>query len=83
NGPFGNCINYTLRGTDSDVYINRPSGGSILFREGNGSSQFVINPGGTLDVRVLGTTGGTALCRNADQEIAFCSSSLKYKKNIV
>jgi len=42
----------------------------------------VINAGGTVDVRVLGTSGGTALCRNADQEIAFCSSSLRYKKNI-
>ena len=82
NGAFGNCLNYTLRGTDNDVYINRPTGGAIVVREGNGSTQFAINAGGTVDVRVLGTTGGTALCRNADQEIAFCSSSLRYKKNV-
>lgn len=82
NGAFGNCLNYTLRGTASDVYLNRPTGGAIVVREGNGSTQFAINAGGTVDIRVLGITGGTALCRNADQEIAFCSSSLRYKKNV-
>ena len=82
NGPFGSCTNYTLRGSANDVLINRPTGGTVSFREGNGSSQVVINPGGTFEPRVLGTAGGTALCRNASLEIAFCSSSLRYKKNI-
>jgi hypothetical protein len=83
NGPFGGCTNYTVLGDGSNVYINRPTGGFVLFREGNGSSNVQINPGGVLVLRVLGTSGGTALCRNASQEVAFCSSSLRYKKNIV
>ena len=83
NGPFTNCTNYTLRGTVDDVYINRPVGGSVIFREGNNSTQFAINPGGTLDVRVLGVAGATTLCRNASDEISTCSSSLRYKKNVV
>ena len=83
NGPLGSCTNYTVRGDGQSVYINRPTGGFVFFREGNGSSQVLINPGGALELRVLGTSGGTALCRNATQEVAFCSSSLRYKKNIV
>ncbi|MBP6004611.1 MAG: tail fiber domain-containing protein [Pyrinomonadaceae bacterium] len=82
NGAFGNCTEYTVRGDGSSVYINRPTGGFVFFREGNGGSQVLINPGGALELRVLGAAGGTALCRNATQEVAFCSSSLRYKKNI-
>lgn len=83
NGAFGSCTEYTVRGDGSSVYINRPTGGFVFFREGNGGSQVLINPGGALELRVLGAAGGTALCRNATQEVAFCSSSLRYKKNIV
>lgn len=82
NGAFGSCTEYTVRGDGSSVYINRPTGGFVFFREGNGGSQVLINPGGALELRVLGAAGGTALCRNATQEVAFCSSSLRYKQNI-
>ncbi|MDM7922875.1 MAG: tail fiber domain-containing protein, partial [Pyrinomonadaceae bacterium] len=83
NGAFGSCANYTVRGDGQSVYINRPVGGFVFFREGNGGSQVLINPGGTLELRVLGASGGTALCRNASNLVSFCSSSLRYKKNIV
>jgi hypothetical protein len=83
NGPFGSCTSYSVRGDGQSVFINRPTGGLVVFRENNGSSQVLIHPGGSLDLRVLGTSGGTALCRNASNIIAFCSSSLRYKKNIV
>lgn len=41
-----------------------------------------LDVNGTLRVRTLGTAGSTSLCRNADQQIATCSSSLRYKENI-
>ncbi len=82
NGAFGSCANYTVRGDGTNVFINRPTGGFIAFREGNGSNQLSINAGGVLQLNVLGTSGGTALCRNAGNQVAFCSSSLRYKKNI-
>lgn len=76
------CTSYILRGDGTNVFINRPAGGFIAFREGNGSNQLSINAGGVLQLNVLGTSGGTALCRNAGNQVAFCSSSLRYKKNI-
>ena len=40
-----------------------------------------IYANGTIAVAVLGTAGSTTLCRNASQQIATCSSSLRYKKD--
>lgn len=37
---------------------------------------------GTLAVSTLGSAGATALCRNASNQIATCSSSIRYKSNI-
>lgn len=38
--------------------------------------------GGTVSVATLGSAGSTALCRNASNVIATCSSSLKYKTSV-
>ena len=37
---------------------------------------------GKLLISSLGTTGGTALCLNGSNTVAFCSSSLRYKKDL-
>ena len=37
---------------------------------------------GLLQLNTLGTEGGRSLCRNASNQIAACSSSLRYKTNI-
>ena len=37
---------------------------------------------GTLAVNTLGAAGATTLCRNAANQIATCSSSLRYKTNV-
>ena len=37
---------------------------------------------GKLVISSLGTTGGTALCLNGSNTVAFCSSSLRYKKDL-
>jgi len=38
--------------------------------------------GGTVRVDTLGVAGATTLCRNASNEIATCSSSLRYKRDM-
>ena len=82
SSPMAGCVNYSLRGDGTNVFINRPAGGDVLFRENNGSTQVRINSGGTLAVNVLGASGSTALCRNGSNEISGCSSSIRYKENI-
>jgi len=41
-----------------------------------------ITSGGTVTVGTLGAAGSTTLCRNASNQIAACSSSLRYKSNV-
>jgi len=79
--PGLSCNNYALLGGDNDTYINRPSGGSIHFRQNN-FEQVTITSGGTLRLLALGSAGGSPLCWNGNGEIAFCSSSLRYKKDL-
>lgn len=82
NGAFNNCLNYSIRGDGTDLYFNRPTGGEVLFRENNGSTQMRLRPGGVLQLATLGTAGATAICRNASNDISSCSSSARYKDNI-
>jgi hypothetical protein len=44
--------------------------------------RFTINENGTVGIYVLGSAGATALCRNASNQIATCSSSIHYKSNV-
>jgi hypothetical protein len=83
----GACTNYALLGGDGNTYLNRPNGGSLTLREGN-VEQFTIQSGGnaifvkTVQLNTLGTAGGSALCRNAAFQVAFCSSSRRYKTGV-
>lgn len=82
NGPFSNCTNYTIRGNGVDILLNRPTGGEILVRENNGSTQVRIKSTGILQLNTLGTAGLDALCRNSSNDVAGCSSSIRYKTNV-
>jgi hypothetical protein len=67
----GGCTNYTLASSPSDqnLYINRPVGNSIRFRENNGYTpdQLVIASGGNVGI---GTTNPTAkLDVNGDTKV--------------
>ena len=46
-GSLGGCTNYAMIGDGSNVYINRPTGGQIHFRENNGE-QMTIRSGGNV-----------------------------------
>lgn len=55
-GALYGCTNYSLIGNGNDTLINRPVGGSILFREGNGT-EVAINPGGALVANANNNSG--------------------------
>jgi hypothetical protein len=54
-GALSGCTNYSLIGDGKNTFINRPTGGSIIFRENNGG-QMAIAPGGA--VTITETAGG-------------------------
>lgn len=43
---------------------------------------FSVSSAGVVKIYGLGAGGGSTLCRNSLSEIAFCSSSIRYKRNI-
>jgi len=49
---------------------------------GTTDPQALLHVAGTLRVDSLGTAGATTLCRNASNQIATCSSSLRYKDEV-
>lgn len=53
---------------------------TIVFGRSAGQETVLIP--GLLKLNTLGTAGGSALCRNASNQIAACSSSLRYKTNV-
>jgi hypothetical protein len=52
-GGLSGCSNYSLIGDSHSTYLNRPLGGSLFFRENNGT-EMVIGSGGQVGI---GTTG--------------------------
>jgi len=55
-GTMGGCNNFALGGDVSNtgnagVYLNRPTGQSLHFRENNGADQMTIAPGGDVVIR--------------------------------
>ncbi|HEY8185958.1 MAG TPA: tail fiber domain-containing protein [Pyrinomonadaceae bacterium] len=49
---------------------------------GTFNPQDVLDVQGTISFAVLGSAGSTTLCRNASNQIATCSSSLRYKTDL-
>jgi len=65
------CTNYALISDTTGTTINRPSGETIRFREGNGSDQVEIQPGG--NVAVLG--GAVTITSNSTAAIGLTVTS--------
>ena len=85
---LGGCANYSMVGNGTDTIVNRPTGGTIAFREAN-ATQMSIAPGGavtvngTLAVFNISSPGDVPLCYNGvTSRLALCSSSLRYKDHI-
>lgn len=64
--------------------IASANGGQFLvFNDAIAQNAFSINSASNVvTINSLGAAGGTQLCRNANNEISTCSSSLRYKTNI-
>ena len=76
------CSNYSMTGTSASTFINAPdSSGSIYFRVGN-TTRVRIYSDGRFRVNTLGSAGSTSVCRNTNNELSTCSSSIRYKSNI-
>ena len=69
NGLSG-CNNYSMVGDGTNTFINRPSGGFIHFREGNGE-QLTILSGGLVGIgtQVPGATLGVVAVNSSDPGI--------------
>ncbi len=91
------CANYSMLGNGTDTIVNRPTGGSIAFREAN-ATQMSIAPGGAVTIGGDTAINGTLTLRNFDLGgssqvcvkavfpstyiFSTCSSSLRYKTNL-
>ncbi|MBS1793418.1 MAG: tail fiber domain-containing protein [Acidobacteria bacterium] len=66
------------------AFVGMENDGSVgLYGNNGGGWSLVMNTQtGVVSVRNLGAAGATALCRNASNELATCSSSRRYKTNI-
>src|SRR5205807_6622603 len=93
NAGGGEFDRVTIDGNGSvGIGITRPSAlytgtgnlviaGSAAIGYGGGSNQDLTVFGLTY-IRTLGTAGSTPLCQNSISQIATCSSSLRYKKDV-
>ena len=83
-GVWGNTTSqvgvYGTSDTNYGVAAVSNLGGGLYARSTGGANAAVLD--GTVQVNQLGSTGSTAVCRNASNQLSFCSSSLKYKTNI-
>lgn len=58
-GALSACNNYSITGDGTHTFLNRPSGGEMLFREGN-NDQMIIASGGVITTNTT-TDSGTGL----------------------
>ena len=66
--------------TGSNQFLLRAGGGAAI--NSNDPAGNALRVAGTLRVDTLGTAAANTLCRNASNQIAACSSSLRYKQDI-
>jgi hypothetical protein len=87
-------FNNTIIGINANVGANNLSYATAIGAEaivsasntvvlGRSAGQDTVLVPGKLQLNSLGSAGGTPLCRNAFSQIANCSSSLRYKTNVV
>ncbi|MFZ1701705.1 MAG: tail fiber domain-containing protein [Pyrinomonadaceae bacterium] len=85
--PVGNAMTLSSDATADAIqtFNNRPlainpSGNNVGI--GTNAPLDKLHVSGIIRVATLGAAGGSTLCRNSDNQIANCSSSLRYKTNI-
>ena len=74
---YGLTVN--VAGADEN-YAATFTGGNVGI--GTAAPQDALHVNGIVRVATLGAAGATAICQNAQNQIATCSSSLRYKTNV-
>lgn len=84
NGDVTNSLKFG-NGSGEAIASKRTAGGIQFGLDfyTNFARRMTISQAGFISVLNLGAAGATTLCRNANNEISTCSSSLRYKTNIV
>lgn len=77
NDAGGNPVDTAFIGMRNNTSVGFYSGQLVAW------PLYVETDTGFVTVTTLGPAGSTQLCRNANSQIATCSSSVKYKNNIV
>ncbi len=78
---YGSMTNHDVSiRTNNTNRIVIDAGGNVGVGTSGPNDKLDVN--GTIGIAVLGVAGSTSLCRNASDQIASCSSSLRYKTNI-
>jgi len=85
-GTAGSAGFWLFQNTPNDdrAFVGMENDDSVgLYGNNGGNWGLVMNTQtGVTSVRALGAGGSTSLCRNANNEISTCSSSIRYKRNI-
>lgn len=70
--------------TGPNQFLVRAFGGAVITAQSGTRSPVgnMLRVVGTVRVDALGSSGSTALCRNANNQLATCSSSARYKRDI-
>lgn len=69
-------------GSGNGGYLGTKSNHPLHFFVNDGAPSMTVDTGGIVHLNTLGNAGGTALCRNALNQVSTCSSSLRYKTNV-
>jgi hypothetical protein len=73
---------YSADAAAGDIVL-RATTGRLILQHASAGAGMIFNSAGTVSIPTLGAAGGTSLCRNNANEISTCSSSLRYKTNVL
>ncbi len=81
-GTLGTFTNHPLNiRTNNSEAVRIDTAGNVGIGTSTPNDKLEVN--GTIRVATLGGAGSTTLCRNASNQISTCSSSARYKNNII
>lgn len=73
------CTNYSVLGDGISTYVNRPSGGSLFFREANSSSQLTIVGGGNIGIGTTSPSAKVSIVSSGSSELAGSAASATFR----
>ncbi|HYW70118.1 MAG TPA: tail fiber domain-containing protein [Pyrinomonadaceae bacterium] len=80
-GFAGNAGLYSTDAAAGDVVLRATN--RLILQHGAAGAGLILTGTGTVAIPNLGAAGGSQLCRNSNNEISNCSSSLRYKTKVL